>query len=411
MSEWINNVTQRKETLKNILRQLHEGKSVDQVKAEFGELAREASYTEIAEVEQLLMDEGLPAEEIQSLCDVHVAVFREGLDQSAAPETIPGHPLHTFRAENDLVNRFLSEIQATFDQYQTYSHPEVLRELRAQMEMLKEFDCHYRRKEHLLFPYLEKYGFEGPSKVMWGIHDEIRAQIKNLVAQLENASPVMTPMLASALESLVEAMRSMTYKEEKILFPTSLQLLKTEDWTAIYEQEHEIGHFLSSRAAEWSPKPNATAPAPAPAAEASPAAPVSTAGELPLDTGLLSLEQINLMLRHLPVDITYVDEHDIVRYFSQSLERIFERTPAIIGREVQNCHPPQSVDRVQRILDDFRSGKREVAEFWINMGPRFVHIRYFAVRDTAGAYRGTIEVTQDLAPLRALEGERRLLDD
>jgi len=408
MSEWINNVSQRKQTLLNILRQLHEGKTVDQVKAEFGALAREASYTEIAEVEQMLMDEGLPAEEIQNLCDVHVAVFKEGLDQAAAPETIPGHPVHTFRAENDLINRFLSEIQTTFEQYQTYGYPQILKELQGQFEMLREFDCHYRRKEHLLFPYLEKYGFEGPSKVMWGLHDDIRAQIKNLAALLENASPVMTPTLASALETLVEAMRSMTYKEEKILFPTSLQLLQPEDWQAIYEQEEEIGHFLNARAGAWPGRKPAAAAVEMPPA---PAAQPTTAGELPLDTGLLTLEQINLVLRHLPVDITFVDEHDKVRYFSQSLERIFERTPAIIGREVQNCHPPQSVDRVQRILDDFRSGKRDVAEFWINMGPRFVHIRYFAVRDAAGAYRGTIEVTQDLAPLRALEGERRLLDD
>lgn len=408
MSEWINNVSQRKQALLNILRQLHAGKSVDQVKAEFSAFARQASYTEIAEVEQLLMNEGVPAEEIQSLCDVHVAVFKEGLEQAAAPETIPGHPLHTFRAENDLVNRCLSDIQATFEQYQTYGHPQLLHELRGQFELLAEFDCHYRRKEYLLFPYLEKYGFTGPSKVMWGLHDDIRAQIKKVSALLENASPVMTPMLSNALDALVEAMRSMTYKEEKILFPTSLKLLQAEDWRSIYDQEQEIGHFLSARAAAWPGSTDAPAAVqPPPAVTMQPGA----SAELPLDTGLLSLEQINLMLRHLPVDITYVDEHDKVRYFSQSSERIFERTAAIIGREVQNCHPPHSVHRVQRILDDFRSGKRDVAEFWITMGPRFVHIRYFALRDANGAYRGVIEVTQDLAPLRALQGERRLLDE
>jgi DUF438 domain-containing protein len=255
---------------------------------------------------------------------------------------------------------------------------------------------------------LEKYGFTGPSKVMWGLHDDIRAQIKKVSALLENASPVMTPMLSNALDALVEAMRSMTYKEEKILFPTSLKLLQAEDWRSIYDQEQEIGHFLSARAAAWPGRTDAPAAVqPPPAVTMQPGA----SAELPLDTGLLSLEQINLMLRHLPVDITFVDEHDRVCYFSQSSERIFERTAAIIGREVQNCHPPHSVHRVQRILDDFRSGKRDVAEFWITMGPRFVHIRYFALRDANGAYRGVIEVTQDLAPLRALQGERRLLDE
>jgi uncharacterized protein len=407
MSEWINNVSRRKETLKSIIRQLHEGKSVDQVKAEFGVLASEASYTEIAEVEQLLMDEGLPAEAIQSLCDVHVAVFKEGLDQAASPESIPGHPVHTFRSENEMINRFLTEMRKTFDQYQAYISADDLRTLRHQLDVLKEFDCHYRRKENLLFPYLEKYGFEGPSKVMWGLHDDIRAKIKNLSALLENAGPVMIPMMSAAFSELEETMRSMTYKEEKILLPTALELLQAADWEAIYAQEQEIGIFLSARAGEWRPKKALEEVIPQPVVKQSP----DHAGTLPLDTGALSLEQINLMLRNLPVDITFVDEQDKVCYFSQSRERIFERAPAIIGREVQNCHPPQSVHRVQRILDDFRSGTRNDAEFWIHMGPRFVHIRYFALRDEAGAYRGTIEVTQDLAPLRSLEGERRLLDD
>ena len=116
------------------------------------------------------------------------------------------------------------------------------------------------------------------------------------------------------------------------------------------------------------------------------------------------------MLRNLPVDITFVDENDTVRYFSQTRERIFDRTPAIIGRKVQNCHPPQSLSRVQQILDDFRAGSRDSAEFWIPFGPKFVLIRYYALRDEQGLYKGTLEVTQDIAPLRAIDGEKRLLD-
>jgi DUF438 domain-containing protein len=134
-------------------------------------------------------------------------------------------------------------------------------------------------------------------------------------------------------------------------------------------------------------------------------------GLLSLDTGALSLDQINLMLTHLPVDVTFVDEHDEVRYFSQGKDRIFDRSPAIIGRAVTKCHPPQSIHRVQIILDDFRSGKRDVAEFWIQAGEAFVNIRYFALRDSNNHYRGCIEVTQEVSHIRALEGEKRLLDD
>lgn len=132
---------------------------------------------------------------------------------------------------------------------------------------------------------------------------------------------------------------------------------------------------------------------------------------LNLDTGLLSQEQINLMLTNLPVDVTFVDENDEVRYFSQGKHRIFDRSPAIIGRAVTKCHPPQSVHRVQIILDEFRSGKRDVAEFWIQVGEAFVHIRYFALRDEGGAYRGCIEVSQEVSHIRSLQGEKRLLDD
>jgi DUF438 domain-containing protein len=119
---------------------------------------------------------------------------------------------------------------------------------------------------------------------------------------------------------------------------------------------------------------------------------------------------VDLLLRHLPLDLSFVDENDVVRYYSESKERIFPRTPASIGRTVQNCHPPRSVDTVNRILESFKAGKKDVAEFWIPMGPRFIHIRYFAVRDNAGHYRGCLEVTQDIGAIRALDGERRLLD-
>jgi DUF438 domain-containing protein len=141
-------------------------------------------------------------------------------------------------------------------------------------------------------------------------------------------------------------------------------------------------------------------PAPAPAA----------AGLLNLTTGALSLEMVDLLLRHLPLDLSFVDENDVVRYYSESKERIFPRTPASIGRTVQNCHPPKSVDTVNRILASFKAGDKDVAEFWIPMGPRSIHIRYFAVRDNAGQYRGCLEVTQDIGAIRALDGERRLLD-
>jgi DUF438 domain-containing protein len=214
------------------------------------------------------------------------------------------------------------------------------------LETLAIFERHYRRKENLLFPYLERYGFTGPSTVMWGIHDQIRAQIKALRAKAEEL-PASLGEAHPAFKQLAEEMESMVYKEEKILFPAAIERLKAVEWLAISEQESGIGHFMVD-------KPILSAqPATFSTAQSIPvqaAAPPIAEGELQLKVGVLTLEQVNLMLSSLPLDVTFVDEHDTVRFFSQSRERIFDREPAIIGRKVQNCHPPQSLDRVQRIL-------------------------------------------------------------
>jgi DUF438 domain-containing protein len=110
------------------------------------------------------------------------------------------------------------------------------------------------------------------------------------------------------------------------------------------------------------------------------------------------------------VDLTFVDEADEVRYYSATKDRIFARAPGIIGKRVQDCHPPKSVHVVNKILDEFKAGTRDAAEFWMMFGEQFVHIRYFALRDGDGNYRGTLEVSQEVSGVRALEGERRLLD-
>jgi len=128
-----------------------------------------------------------------------------------------------------------------------------------------------------------------------------------------------------------------------------------------------------------------------------------------LPSGHLSVSQLTVLLNTLPMDITFVDADDRVGYFSEGSDRVFARNRAIIGRKVEDCHPPKSVHIVEQVVSDLKSGARDVAEFWIQMGPRFVHIRYFAMRDDSGDYLGTLEVTQDIAPLRALDGERRLL--
>jgi hypothetical protein len=184
-------------------------------------------------------------------------------------------------------------------------------------------------------------------------------------------------------------------------------VLSEAEWLAIRAQSDELGYCLIRPGDQW--RPTVTRAAELPKAKAYTVE--TTSGEIKLDTGALTAEQLNLMLKRLPFDVTFVDEQDTVRYYTQGPERIFARTPAIIGRKVQNCYPPKSVHIVNRLLDEFRAGKRDSAEFWIQMAGKFVYIRYLALRDAEGRYRGTIEITQDIAPLRKLEGERRLLEE
>jgi uncharacterized protein len=414
MSEYINNVSKRKEQLKEALRRLHQGTPLDELRAEFTDVLKNASAGEIAQIEQALIQEGLPVEEIQNLCDIHVALFREGLDQQPTPEMLPGHPVYTFRAENELAALVLNEVKAAVVTFKVDPSADVRDSLIGKLHKLMEFEKHYARKEEYLFPYLERYQFSGPSSVMWGIHDQTRKAWKSMLELLQSSIPSSASMAADLEKNFAlaeNAMREMFYKEDHILFPSALERLSQKDWQEIHDQENEIGFAYVTRGDQWGQNPSARGAAHPVELNKTQKEKDQLMTTVPLKTGALSPEQLNLMLTTLPFDIAYVDENDTVLFYSETRERIFRRTPAVIGRKVQNCHPPASVDKVVRIVEDFRAGKRDKAEFWIQLNGKFVYISYYAVRDAQGAYRGTLEVTQDLTHLREIQGERRLLED
>ena len=395
----------RLEILKDIIRDLHGGEDMDKLKRRFAALIKDISAAEISEMEQRLIQEGMPAEEVTRLCDVHVQVFKESLDRQPRPSAPPGHPLHTLMAENRALEKILARAEALLRRLGSPAREENLSkvkpELLAELQALGELEKHFLKKENQLFPLLEAKGISGPSKVMWAVDNDIRAHLRETVGAVQAGQAAAAAELGTQTLSEI---RDMIYKEEKILFPMSLETLTREDWGRVKQGEEEIGYAWVMPGSEWKPGPAAAA---APAAKLPYEKPVS---RLPLDIGALTLEQVNLLLKHLPVDVTLVDEEDKVLYYSDTKGRIFPRSRAIIGRRVQDCHPPASVHVVNRILDSFRSGQREVAEFWMQMGERFIYIRYFALRDAAGGYRGCLEVSQDVTGIKRLEGERRLLD-
>lgn len=394
----------RQEQLKAIIGRLHAGADVAEVKAEFNALTHDIDATEIAQMEQALIAEGMPVEEVQRLCDVHVSVFKEALDASSAaapgPSLPPGHPVSAYLRENEVAAAIVIEARRALED-------ESLPALRGAIARLAGIATHYVRKENQLFPVLERHSVEGPTKVMWALDDDIRGRIKT-AAVLADTGDMAS--LRSALPEILTMVDDMIYKEEKILFPTALQVITEEEWAQIAAGDAEIGYAWTDETglgATITPAPEPQT-SPEPESHAVP----STAAEallLPLPTGALSLEQLDVMFRTLPFDLSYVDEDDRVRFYSEG-ERVFPRSPGAIGRDVHNCHPPASVHKVIEILDAFKAGTKDTAEFWIEMGTRFIHIRYFAMRDADGAYKGCLEVVQDATHVRALEGQRRLVN-
>src|SRR5665647_618833 len=398
----------RLEELAAIVGELHAGKTPDEVKPRFEELIADVEATEIAAMEQKLIEGGVPADDVKRLCDVHVQVFADALE-GHEPVSVPaGHPIDTFQRENQALLQITASLRKVAEAIGEPPAPDAWGRLKTALagtvDRVAEVNLHYLRKENQLFPYLEEHGVEGPSKVMWAIHDDIRALIKQSRETIAADDAALSVSTCLALAKMAD---DMVGKEEKVLHPMAVDTLSDEEWAEIRAGEGEIGYAFVTGVPAWPPA-DAAAGVGAGAAGA-PAGPATPAGLLQLTTGGLTLEQLNLMLTTLPIDFQFVDEHDQVRYYSES-ERIFPRSPGVIGRKVQNCHPPSSVHKVQQIIDAFRAGDKSTAEFWIELGGKFLQIRYFAVRDAAGAYRGVVETVQDVTGIRALEGQRRLLD-
>lgn len=389
MSEIFRKKEDKKEALKELLKKLHEGVRPEKVKEEFKDILKGIEPKDIAEIEEELIKEGIKREEIQRLCEVHLAVFRESLEKEISAEV--GHPINILMEEHKILLQFADKLKNISDE-KLLSHI---------IEHFKESEKHYLREENVLFPYLEKHGVTQPPAIMWMEHDKIREIKKNLYKIVDTESFKDNPkQLQEVANSLYDMLSSHFYKENNILFPTSLKVIEEKEWIDIRKQFDEIGYCC------FTPE---NLRVPVEIKEEVPAPEVEMEGMISFETGNLSKEEIESILNNLPVDITFVDKEDTVRYFSQSKERIFPRTKAVIGRKVQNCHPEKSIHIVNQILNDFRSGKRDVAEFWIDLKGRLIYIRYFAVRSKNGDYLGCLEVTQDITEIKKIEGEKRLL--
>lgn len=405
MSELINNLENKKKLLKHMILQLHDGEAPEQVKKRLAEIMGQVPYGIVVEVEQELISEGLPEEEVIKLCDIHSRVLDGNIDHTGVKVIPEGHPVDTFKKENIELLKVSNQLKELFNEINNVNNEDVveyLQKLKSKFNALMDVDKHYQRKENLLFPYLEAKGITGPPKIMWAKHDEAREYIKTAIEACGIQEKIDIEDIKTTIDYLfkpaVLSIDDMIMKEDEILFPMAMDTLTDLEWYEIYQETLDIGFCLYDPQVEWKPE-----------GVKEPKQSEARDDLIHLPSGSFTPEELNTLLNTLPFDLTFVDKNDKVRYFTQGEERIFARNRAILKRDVRMCHPPSSVHIVDQIIDDFKSGKESKAPFWINMGGKFIHIEYFAMRNEKGEYLGTLEVSQNLTELRKLEGEQRIL--
>ncbi|OLS29768.1 MAG: hypothetical protein ThorAB25_14500 [Candidatus Thorarchaeota archaeon AB_25] len=392
--------SERKKILRDIANKIGAREDLKDIKKYFVENLGLLNPSEITFYKDEFIQDGVAEKDYQVLLNMGLEIFRETI-QNQKPIVPKGHPVHTLMAEHALLLEYANELQSlvrALSKGEREPRQEFLSRIRQLIGFFVESESHYLREENALFPIVEKHGLTGPPKAMWSEHQDIHAIEKNLFDLNSETDKGLTNSLEKMSEvslSLANILASHFYKENNILFPASIRMFSEEEWDTVVQDFDDIGYCSYSIRPVGKGKPTEV---------------VSDEGEVVFGSGKLSVEMLEAIFSHLPIDMTFVDAKDRVQFFSESPERIFVRSRAIVGRSVQLCHPQNSVHVVEEILNDFRDGKRDSAEFWINLGGKTIHIRYFAVRDDEDNYLGCLEVSQDITDILKITGEKRLLD-
>ena len=382
----------RIETLKEYVMELHNGGNEEELYKNYQDEIESVTAQETFTVFNDLLDEKLKAEDVLVFIEKAMDAFEKSLSKYDYDNISNYKFLADLAEENEALLKKIVELEKRIE---SENVKEILTELVKRTEELSEFIAHYAKKENILFPYMEKNDdkFVGVS-IMWALHDLVRNRLKKIIS-MKDDDKIDEGKIKHRVASLFKSMRGLTNQEKLILFPSAIETLRKEEWDEMYKQSFEYGFpFINKKDDNVH---------------------INTKKDygdfkLQTETGEVSFNQIVMILDNLPVDITFVDENNRVRYFSRPKDRFFPRSPAIIGRDVKNCHPPDSVHLVERIVESFRSGKKNEAKFWINLRGKTILIQYFALRDGDNSFKGVLEVSQDITGIKELEGERRLLD-
>lgn len=382
---------ERQEILKNLMLRLHAGEDKEVIQEEFNEVFDEISPYEIQLMERNLMSEGITFAEIMSLCNVHANLMgsKVNTQTSVADFEQPGHPVHVMKMENLAIRGALDRVERLLVNYLETKDSTIEKGLRRQISLLDQFENHYQRKEYAMFPIMEKKGITAPPKVMWGVHDQIRDLYRDFKKALNDGKESTLEEFQIARDEMLE----MIQKEENILIPMVEQVFHVDDWETIASQSPEYGYCIVKPEKEWAVKKSFS-----PVKEETQ---VESEGDIPLSTGSLSLKELNLILNLLPMELSFVDAQNIVKYYNEGNgeEKIFKRTPSAIGRDVILCHPPRVHETVQTIFEQLKSKQKEKEEMWFKTEDKMVHVTYHAVWDEEGKYMGCLEYVRDIKPL------------
>ncbi|MDF2547438.1 MAG: hypothetical protein K0R93_2336 [Anaerosolibacter sp.] len=383
--------------------------SLEEAKREMKESFNQVTAQEFAICEQYLQKYGISDDVLAERMDEILEIF-EGLLVSNKLILALGHPIRTYLDEVDALRKVLNQMR------EMLKKNFIKNQWAEAYDRLTEIDIHFARKQNQLYPALESKGFDKPSKVMWTLENNIKDMIKKAKKYLESDQDEEFLKLQ---DEVIEMVEDMMVKEEEILYPTSMDLLSDEDFVKMRKGDDEIGYCLIESPPPYGREAEKDVGAHSNNELLKDLADVfrkhgmlnmtSNREVLDVSQGKLSLEQINLIFKHLQVDLSYVDENDIVKFYSDTKHRVFPRSPGVIGREVQNCHPRESVGTVEEIIRAFRAGEHDEAEFWLEIGGKFIYIIYNAVRDEKGNFRGVLEMMQDVTRIRSLTGNQRLL--
>ncbi|HEL2085307.1 TPA: DUF438 domain-containing protein [Streptococcus suis] len=433
---------QRIDILKNILLELHNGASPESVQDQFNQHFTGVSALEISMMEHELMssDTGITFEDVMSLCNIHANLFKGAIaDVEVADMDQEGHPVYVFKQENLALRAALLRIRRIIDQYEQTEDMELqdqlLQGLTRQFDLLGQFENHYTRKEKVFFPIMERYGHDAPPKVMWGVDDEIRDLFKTARKALEGGDLAAT---RAHFETFAKEFEEMIFKEEAILLMILLEIFTQDDWLQVAADSDAYGYAIVKPTDKWVPhrevfgeiaeqEVNSVSPQPASSnqqiidtpegqftitftpKEKSETVQDRTSTQT-FGNGYLSVEQANLILNHLPLELTFVNKDDIFQYYNDSHpveDMIFKRTPSQIGRHVELCHPPKIVDKVKKIFELLRTGQKDQVTMWFkseSMG-KFVYVVYKAVRDDQGEFQGVLEYVQDIQPFFEIDSD------